>query len=176
MVDSERDHPTIVEVLAAFLREHATTPTSATSAAAWPLAVGAVAKQENIQSAPMPPMPADTAAAARVIARRPSGRAERGRLDLHCCYLRGANLTGADLSGANLFGANLSGFRSYANLSRANLSEAYLIGANLFRVNLFRANLFRANLSGVRNLTREQLLEAESTEGATLPDYLKDAN
>jgi hypothetical protein len=123
MVDSERDHPTTIEVLAAFLREHATTPISATSTA-WPLPVGSVAEEKNVAPTPMP---ADTAAAARVIARRPPGRVERGHLDLRRCYLSRVDLSGADLSDANLAGANLAG----ANLSEArNLAREQLKAAS----------------------------------------------
>jgi uncharacterized protein YjbI with pentapeptide repeats len=57
--------------------------------------------------------------------------------------LRGANLRGADLSGANLSGANLFG----ANLSGAHFDKANLTDCNV---------------------TREQLAEAYSLEGAIL--------
>jgi uncharacterized protein YjbI with pentapeptide repeats len=67
-----------------------------------------------------------------------------------------ADLSGADLSGADLSGAVLS----YANLSDANLRDA----------NLRDANLSNANLSGARNWTNQQLAQAGSLVGATLPD------
>lgn len=60
MVDSERDHQTIVEVPTAFLREHATTPAEAASAASSPLAVRSVAQEETF---PPAPIPADTVTA-----------------------------------------------------------------------------------------------------------------
>jgi Pentapeptide repeats (8 copies) len=58
--------------------------------------------------------------------------------------LMGANLSGANLSEANLFRADLS----KANLSKANLATANLPGATLFRADLSEAFLFRADLSG----------------------------
>jgi Pentapeptide repeats (8 copies) len=60
------------------------------------------------------------------------------------------DLHGADLSVAYLFAANLSG---------ADLSEAELNGANLIT----------SHLSGVK-VTEEQLKQAKSLEGATMPD------
>jgi uncharacterized protein YjbI with pentapeptide repeats len=91
-----------------------------------------------------------------------------------------ANLSGADLPGATLSGADLS----RALLSRANLSGADLSNANLSRANLSHANLSRAILLGAdlpsallpRELTEEQLDQAPSLKGATMPDgrVLKD--
>jgi hypothetical protein len=110
--------------------------------------------------------------------------------DLSLADLREANLRGADLSGANLREANLSGADlrganlseanvPWADLSRANLyradlsgarlSEADLRGANLDQANLRGANLYRANLVGAK-VTDEQLAQAASLAGATMPD------
>ena len=80
------------------------------------------------------------------------------------------------LEQANLSGANLSG----ANLVGAYLVEADLSGADLSGANLSDAALSRANLSDAGGLTDEQIAEAESFGGATLPngqkyeDWLKD--
>jgi hypothetical protein len=76
------------------------------------------------------------------------------------------DLLTADLSGADLSGADLSG----AVLSYANLSDANLRDANLRDANLSNANLSNANLSGARNWTNQQLAQAGSLVGATLPD------
>ena len=81
-----------------------------------------------------------------------------------------ANLTGADLRGAYLGSANLSG----ADLSGVDLSEAYLgsaglQGADLQGANLHEASLFSADLTDAK-VTAEQLSQAKSLEGATMPD------
>jgi predicted small lipoprotein YifL len=72
--------------------------------------------------------------------------------------LRGANLSEADLREADLQQADLSG----ADLSGANLSTAYLAGADLTG----------ADLSGAE-VTDEQLAQAKSLEGVTMPDGTK---
>jgi uncharacterized protein YjbI with pentapeptide repeats len=98
------------------------------------------------------------------------------------------DLDGADLSGANLRNANLSiANLSDANLSNANLNGAVLGGANLSIANLSDANLSGAfltkgfttvdldgaDLSGAQNWTKEQLAQAKSLVGATLPDEME---
>lgn len=85
-----------------------------------------------------------------------------------------ANLIGADLTRADLFHADLNG----ADLIAANLIAAYLRRADLRRADLGRANLegtflHKANLERVRKITIEQLTQAESLQGATLPDGTK---
>jgi uncharacterized protein YjbI with pentapeptide repeats len=79
---------------------------------------------------------------------------------LRMTILRGTNLSEADLSEADLSEADLS----RANLSRANLSEA-----NLGMANLSEANLGMANLTGTI-VTLEQVEQAESLQGAMMPD------
>jgi hypothetical protein len=104
-------------------------------------------------------------------------------ISLQSASLRGANLSGAslryaDLREANLWEANLSEANlSRARLNDANLSEAKLRGAKLMRTNLYGANIKGADLRGV-NLTEarvkdEQLAQAFSLEGATMPDGTK---
>ena len=102
-------------------------------------------------------------------------------IQLERCHLVQVNLGGADLSYANLVHANLNhAILSYAILSPADLGYADLSGASLFHADLSGALLDGANLSGadlryanlrdVRLLTNEQLAQAESLIGATLPD------
>jgi uncharacterized protein YjbI with pentapeptide repeats len=78
-------------------------------------------------------------------------------------------LAKADLSGANLHSAYLRG----AHLRGANLRGAYLRGAYLRE-----AYLRWADLKGARGWTKERLREANSLDGATMPDgqILKDAD
>jgi hypothetical protein len=103
--------------------------------------------------------------------------------DLRDAYLAWSFLHNAKLNGANLRGANLHGDPdqsgddadlSDADLSDANLSEADLSYDNLSSANLQGANLTDAVLRGTNlsnaKVTSEQLAEAKSLEGATMPD------
>jgi uncharacterized protein YjbI with pentapeptide repeats len=112
---------------------------------------------------------------------------------LRGAYLRGADRRGAYVSRANLHGATLGSNAalgpdyavgaadlSYADLSEANLSEADLSVTDLTGVNLRQdalgdadlseADLSEANLENARQVTNDQLAEAYSLEGATMPD------
>jgi uncharacterized protein YjbI with pentapeptide repeats len=80
-------------------------------------------------------------------------------------YLNGADLCFADLSGANLGRAVLNNaLLRGAVLNKANLSEARLLGADLHKADLSEANLSKAVV------TDEQLNQAQTLEGATMPD------
>lgn len=119
------------------------------------------------------------------------GRANLSRANLKEANLSGtalgeANLSGAffelaDLSKACLWDANLSGADfQWADLSQADLQStdlsgadfqwANLNGANLFWADLSGAVLWGANLNGTRSWTIEQLEQAETLEGATMPN------
>ncbi|AFZ26828.1 putative low-complexity protein [Cylindrospermum stagnale PCC 7417] len=103
-------------------------------------------------------------------------------VDLNNIPLQGTNLYRVDLSGANLFGANLeranlerAAFKSTnlsgTNLSGTNLSGAVLAGANLAGADLAGANLYFAKLSGAdlagaKNLTPEQVKNADDWQQA----------
>ena len=159
--DSQRDHPTVVEVLSAFVREHshptrttAPNPTIAKVLAA--LLRGRSVPAEVQQSsparsgdndpkgpAPQPKPTTDVQAAVTVLGRLPQRRGV-SRGDLSSALLAGARLGGANLSGARLDRANLSG----ARLGGANLSDAWLNRANLSDAELDRANLSDAWLAG----------------------------
>ncbi len=146
--DSARDHPTVMEVLSAYVREHAprTTCTS--------LALSA-------------PPTTDVQAILTVIARRDENR-DRDTLDLNNTCLPGASfgstsLVGADLSRTDLSGANLIG----ANLNGANLGAANLGAADLGAADLGAADLGAADLRGaffdVANLSYANLTGANLT-------------
>jgi uncharacterized protein YjbI with pentapeptide repeats len=94
--------------------------------------------------------------------------------DLSGAYLSESDLSeafliGAKLCEASLWEANFSG----ADLTGADLSGALLIGANLYSANLTNANLNGANLNGAYNTSKEQLEQAKSLKGATMPDGSK---
>jgi len=131
MVESERDHDTVIEVLAAFIRENATTVHPA-----WveePLPVPDVT----------PPRPTtDVQAALTVLCRRPE-RTERSRISLRRTDLRGADLTDGRLGRADLFGAALQ----RAFLNRADLADARLTGAHLQEARLSLADLRDADIT-----------------------------
>ena len=75
--------------------------------------------------------------------------------------LQGADFKGVDLSAIDLSDANLSD----ARLLGANLSDAKLLGADLGNADLGHANLSRAE-----GVTNEELEQARSLRGATMPD------
>ena len=77
--------------------------------------------------------------------------------------MKEVNLSHARLKGACMRGAQLRG----ATLSGADLEEADLEGAILFEADLTGANLNKA--VGTSN---EQLNQAKSLQGATMPDGL----
>jgi hypothetical protein len=88
---------------------------------------------------------------------------------LRFATLTTANLEGADLADTDLRDARLEG----ANLSGADLSDAALDRADLAGANLSGANLCGASLADARNLTTEQLHEAEGDASTVLPAYLE---
>lgn len=152
MIDAAPDHPAIVELLAAFVRERSPAAASAP---------GLDGDQREQDPGPA----ADLQAAVTVLGRRPAGRTERGRVNLshaHLFYadLAGAVLAAADLTEANLFHANLTGADlTGADLTLADLGCANLAGATLAGANLTLANLTLANLTDV-DLTGAILTEA----------------
>jgi Pentapeptide repeats (8 copies) len=176
--DSPRDHPTVIEVLAAFVRDH--------SHEQWPEAAADQPGTDPPQRKTRP----DMQAAVTVIGRRDrqqdrqninlSGSDLTGasfeKADLNGVELTGANLTRAWLRGANVFeplltGANLTGAwlreakLTFAHLYGANFTGANLTGADLSHADLGRADFTRANLTSVNlteaNLTLAKLIDAD---------------
>ena len=129
--DSARDHPTVVEVLAAFIREHSREP--------WPLL-------RRRQMQPVRSTRPDVQAAISVLGRRDRKRDSRPLISA------GVNLTGAtapplgglrpgsNLSGSNLAGADLVGQLSGARTSSARTSPA--------RISLTRTSPARSSGGG----------------------------
>ncbi|MEH2151656.1 pentapeptide repeat-containing protein [Nostoc sp.] len=156
--DSPKDHWTIMEILAAFIRENAP--------------VNQEYENELQESSKLP---TDIQTALTVIGRRDSYKDPvNQKLDLRNTDLSNADLTEANLSRAILVGANLQWVNfTRANLSEADLSVTYLCGSILYEANLSKAILPEANLQGVvlrkANLSQAILYDA-NLEGAILCD------
>jgi hypothetical protein len=110
MADSRRDHYTVVEVLSAFVREHAGTPADH-------VITNGNAPKET---------PADVQAALTVLGRRPL-RPEHRPVNLIRTWLPRADLRDANFQGFVLCGANLQG----ADLIRTQLQGSHLDGADM---------------------------------------------
>jgi len=137
--DSARDHPTVMEVLTAFVREH--------SIERWVRATGNPRPERSIRP--------DIQAALTVVLRRDSGR------DIRELDLSGADLSLVDLSGASLVGTNfVSAALTDAMLDRVDLSGAQLRAAQLNRAKLSGAYLSKADLTDA-NLSGALLVEAD---------------
>jgi pentapeptide repeat protein len=151
--DSDRDLPTVVEVLCAFVRGHAQEPEDST-----PQALGKHQQPRDVQ-------------AALTVVKRVHDPDRGSYIDLRAVHiervnLSDGNLTGADLTGANLRGSSLARSNLHdANLAVANLAWSSLEGANLSG-GWLTADLTGANLTGV-NLTNANLHDANLT-GADL--------
>lgn len=191
--ESAQEHVTVVNVLAAFVRNRAQREDRH-----FPWAF----PEERNPEAEMPPwgteQPADIQAAVNVLARRPE-RPEQRRVDLRLVDLTGLSarhfefetpprldwmfLTAADLSGADLRGAVFArSILTNAELRRAWLREAQLDYAQLGRADLRRADLQDATLieTGLQGadlrdcvgLTARQISVANIDEKTRLPEPL----
>lgn len=95
--------------------------------------------------------------------------------DLHGIFLEATFLEMADLREADLEIAHLHGaYLIQADLRKATLIQADLSEANLLGAYLHYANLSEANLFGAK-VTDDQLKQAKSLQGATMPDGTKHA-
>jgi hypothetical protein len=144
--DSEPYAASVIDVLTAYVREHApnspgTSPTP---------------------RLPARPLPVEIQTILSVIGRRSPMRAgTEPIIDLTGVDIAGVNLAGANLEKAFLVGVDLSG----ANLSRARLAGASLVGARLEGADLSLAHLEGANLCGA-------VLEGATLAGVHLEDAL----
>ncbi|TMR89586.1 pentapeptide repeat-containing protein [Nonomuraea basaltis] len=171
--DSHRDHQTIYDVLAAFVREHDPKPSitdkelftmrATTDVAAALTIIGRRSATRDVRAPDLNSIRTpganlseaylmDAGLTEARLFRADLTKAHLGGANLTSARLDGANLSGAELDYANLLGANLTD----ANLFRANLTDAYLTDANLTGANLIDANLTGANLTGA-NLTGANL-------------------
>jgi uncharacterized protein YjbI with pentapeptide repeats len=160
--DSAKDHPTVIEVLTAFIRDH--------SNEWWP-PVGKAGAELDRSTRP------DIQAAVTVVGRRNAKRDIRPidltRAVLAAADLLGANLRGAVLAGADLRGTVLAGADlrfadlAGADLRGARLASGRLYGADLTNAHLEGAGLYAADLAGAR-LSSAHFAGA-NLDGAILP-------
>lgn len=192
--DSERDHETVMEILAAFARQRSAAEQAALaieSAAnvAGPGTPAPVLEPMRVLATTPPSListraiPLDLDAVLKVISRRDSSRDGPGCIDLsgislansqlggtgldltNVC-LREADLRSAQLRGVNLFGADLfGGDFTNADLDHANLAEAQLTNTIFVRANLSEANLTGATLTGAN-------LQGAILQGTVLRDAI----
>jgi hypothetical protein len=155
MRDSEKDHPTVTEVLTAFIRDRArpSTPADAETLTAHPsediqAAISVLGRRPEISDAPLTNLAVPTVINNRVYGLRlqritlPKASFRRAKF----CY---ADLTYAEFTKADFREADLSGVKSRGiNLRRTNLEQAKLSSAQLVNANLTGANLVNSDLSG----------------------------
>jgi Pentapeptide repeats (8 copies) len=144
--DSAADHPTVIEVLAAFVREH--------SHEQGPLPESGHAPERTRP---------DLQVALTVISRR-NPKHDRQPIDLIGANLTAARLNAANLTGAYLLDADLTRARLYD----ADLRSAWLIGTNLGGARLARAFLGGAHFGGT-DLTGANLTDADLTDAIFPP-------
>ncbi|MSP42584.1 MAG: pentapeptide repeat-containing protein [Alphaproteobacteria bacterium] len=170
-IDSPRDRDTIVETLAAYIRELAPWMPSDDENGN-PLDEASfdddvpLGEIFSVNTAPRTPI--DIAAALTIICRLlPHGDPMRQKVDLRHTDLSGLDAPGIDLSRTRINYTNLL----LAMLAKANLSGAGLNGASLHSANLSEANLSEANLSEAdlneANL-RDTVLSSTILSGASL--------
>ncbi len=194
--DSREDHPQVVEVLTAYVREHAPRPDVASepdsapdsaatdvppdasdSAATDVLAVLAVLGRRTVAHETDMPRRLDLASTNLRCARLEQAelrQADFSKADLSGAVLSEAKLSESDLMWAVLYGASPLGadlthaVLAHADLRGANLAEANLGGADLDSADLTGAALVGANLTGA-TLNYAGLVDANLT-GAVLDD------
>jgi hypothetical protein len=166
--DSARDHPTVVDVLCAFIRERAGEPGPVSPASE----DGGFRTRADVQAAISVLGRRDTEQDVRRYVKQEgtwlfsqvSTTEIRTPLQLAGANLAGADIVYADLSKADLRGANFIGANlGHADLSRADLTDANFTRAVLSDADLSRADLIRANLTGA-NLSHADLSGANLTE------------
>ncbi|MFJ9023417.1 pentapeptide repeat-containing protein [Streptomyces sp. NPDC102259] len=174
MRDSKKDHATIVEVLAGFIREHVPAPPLESSAQdrmrlarrrVRNPAPRSLAPKKDVSDQNPEPRPSEPVQAAlAVLGRRPRDRKEPFRLDLARTDLRGAALPGSYLRRAILNGAYLDN----AHLGEADLREASLVKAHLDGAALNGAHLEGADMDGAQ--INDAFLNYASLENAQMSE------
>lgn len=146
--DSPNDQNAVTEVLATYVREHAT----------W-----------NSKEQAAPRLRSDIQAILTVLGRRTWSSGEEESLDLHATALATAYLPFARLQRAFLYEADLRG----AMLYNADLRGAWLWKAHLHNAILEGAHLEGADFTAAEGLTWEQLQQAHLDKTTKIPDYLR---
>ncbi|MDX3587635.1 pentapeptide repeat-containing protein [Streptomyces europaeiscabiei] len=168
MNDSEKDRGTIVEVLAAYIRQRldGTAPESNSIRLMAEDAAAAEERDEVIDPdqppLPLVPLPEDVRAALSVLSRNWTKTVPRP--DLRSLDFAHWDASEAQLRGAHMPGAELSG----AQLEAASLNDADLQGAMLFRTKLMKADLSGTRLDEAT--LSESNLDKARLVGATLVD------
>jgi uncharacterized protein YjbI with pentapeptide repeats len=179
--ESPENHGPIIEILAAFVREHAPWPSPATArfgngdghAAGAPSRAG---RGGEIRARPS----TDVEAAVTTIGRRVIEQDTGAAINLSHTALASATLTGAHLEHALLSGANLEGADLFkAHLNAADLEGATLRNAGLLLASLSDTVLWAANIEGARlygaNLEGAALKGANMKNAGLTGANLKDA-
>lgn len=148
MQDSPRDQPSVIQVLAGFIREEA--PQEVTK----PVTTSLTSAGLSIETIYFPPA-LDIQTALTVLAtRNPADDAgalidlvgaKLTSVDLRDAHLADVDLYGADLSDSDLSSADLRD----SNLANADLKDTFLSNADLASTDLEAANLKNAKLDGV---------------------------
>ena len=201
--ESEEDYWPIMEVLTAYVRQHAPWRPEADQQGEEDAIIDKKSEEDSREATvtiDVPALAPDIQAIMTVIRRRTRyyGHGEPEPLDLHETHLSGADLRGADLRGAYLWkaklwkavlrGADLRGADlrlvslSGADLLGADLSGAYLLGADLRGAYFGGADLRGAVLRGAdlkgadlsgSNVIQKQLEMAYGDKDTQLPSDLK---
>jgi uncharacterized protein YjbI with pentapeptide repeats len=128
----DRDAPTIIDLLSAFVRRRSRR-----------------AEPEDREGADHPVLLYERAPDVQVALTVMTDLHLGSRIAIFGANLTGADLYGADLNGADLYGAYLTGADLYgAHLTDANLIGAFLTGADLSNADLTLAHLYGAHLNG----------------------------
>jgi uncharacterized protein YjbI with pentapeptide repeats len=142
-IDSPKDRWTVLETLAAFVRENSPLPNQGKEGRSLATDFLTSTKTSAFDSTKQFSTVTTDIQAALSSINRLTRHIENGfELDLSMTNLGGANLYKANLEGANLKGANLR----KANLKEANLRRANMWGCKLFGVDLQFANLTNSRL------------------------------
>ncbi|GAB2769074.1 pentapeptide repeat-containing protein [Streptomyces daliensis] len=145
MNDSTKDYRTVVEALAAFIRQHAPAPPDEETTSEDTSPEGGKGPAEDVQ------------AALTVLGRRtPSDKTDLVSPDLRWTDLRHADLSGACLEGAFLIGARLEG----AHCAGADMSEASLNADDLLSALIYRSTKLPPDVASDERV-RQRIEECE---------------
>lgn len=187
--DSKQDHWPIMEILTAYVREHASLPDNTLSSTYFERQPEQV---DQLLSSEIKEVSADIQATLAVLGRRDTDHEEEEqRLDLSRTNLRKARLQGTQfkranfdealLERANFDNANLKGASFWGtHLELAQFNEAHLESAHFGRAHLQRAHFWKAHLEGAyltsANCERTAFKNAYMAGAYLLGARLKEAN